>query len=152
MFHIQTLQDDLRDDKVNIFLLQFYLMEKFEERTLRNGAFPITLRSESRQDLLIVGGNQLSHLNEHLFLFLLTQDLIFWQKLQISFDNMTSLYWFGVFNFDFLPHSIHQTNNKDLQVAVADDAEWLHKKTFHQLAYCHFFIQLHLVETCLAVD
>lgn len=57
VIHVQTLQDYLGDDEVDVVLLQLDLLEEVEEEFFRDSALSVTLGSQSSHDLLVVCGN-----------------------------------------------------------------------------------------------
>lgn len=84
MLHVQALQNDLSDDEIYVFLLQFNLFKEFEEKFLRNSTLSITFGSKCSHYLLIICCNEFSNLNEHFFFFFLRHYLVFRHKLCIS--------------------------------------------------------------------
>jgi hypothetical protein len=85
--------------------------------------------------LLVVGCDQLGHLDKHFFFFLLVYYVVFWK------DCFVCLHYAPFFDFVSLVHAdgegrvrVDELSEKDFDVAIADYAEGLHEETFHQLA------------------
>ena len=87
MGHIQTLKDDLGDDKIDVFLLKFNFFEKLEEMAFWDSSLTIFFRGECWQYLLVVSGDQFSNLDKHLLFFLLLLNIIFGHQLTIGLDD-----------------------------------------------------------------
>ena len=128
MGHVQTLKDDLGDDKIDVLLLKFDFLEKLEEVALRNGPLPVFLGCERRQYLLVVSGDQLSHLNKHLLFFLLLLNIIFGHQLPVGLNNGPLLELLLAVDVDGeFAGGVGQFGNQHLYVPVADDAERLNE-------------------------
>ena len=87
MGHIQTLKDDLGDDKIDVLLLKFNFLEKLEKMAFWDGSLTIFFGSECWQYLLVVGGDQLSNLDKHLLFFLLLLNIIFGHQFTVGLDD-----------------------------------------------------------------
>ena len=122
--HIQTLEDDLGDDKIDVFLLKFDFLEKLEKMAFGDGPLPIFLGGKCWQYLLVVGSDQLSNLDKHLLFFLLLLNIIFGHELSVGLDDGSFLeLLLGVDIDGEFAGGVGQFGNQDLYVPVADDTE-----------------------------
>ena len=74
MFKIQRFKDNLADDEIRKFLLQFDLVEELYEISLSDSSFSISLPVQSRQNVLVVVCHQLCDLDKHFFFLFLRHD------------------------------------------------------------------------------
>lgn len=119
---IQRLQYDLTDHEIYVFWLQLYFLEEFEEIFLSDRVFCVSALEKSLVNVLLVMGDQLCDLNEHLIFTILLEQLILPNHFEevlsngLLFDGFELVYQ-HTFTWDCLILVAHLVD-EDLEVAI----------------------------------